>query len=260
MSAVLMGLSKAIEKRLWPFDQPLKQFDLKGDVLYGLQEWADEWTVTQLSALDASSLGKLIHLNAHHGEALLNAVKQFPALTLEYDLRPLGDDVLKIAVRIRRHFTWNTKIHGSGEPFWVWVEDNEGLIIYQLTYLIFRQATDVMHVDFVISVPDGHLPPFITLRYVSDIWMGAEDELSIPLDELVMPASSVSHTPVLDLPFLPISIFKNSSVENMLSGQIQELNAMQTQAYWSLINTTCHALLCGPGGSGKSTIAQILIW
>ncbi|KAH9002313.1 Sec63 Brl domain-containing protein [Lactarius hatsudake] len=28
-SAVLMGISKAIEKRLWPFDQPLKQFNLK---------------------------------------------------------------------------------------------------------------------------------------------------------------------------------------------------------------------------------------
>jgi antiviral helicase SLH1 len=39
VSAVLMGMSKAIEKRLWPFDQPLKQFDLKYDIFYGLERW-----------------------------------------------------------------------------------------------------------------------------------------------------------------------------------------------------------------------------
>ena len=34
VSAVLMGLSKAVEKRLWPFDQPLKQFDISDGSSY----------------------------------------------------------------------------------------------------------------------------------------------------------------------------------------------------------------------------------
>ncbi|RDB22853.1 putative helicase mug81 [Hypsizygus marmoreus] len=260
VSAVLMGLSKAIEKRLWPFDQPLKQFALKGDVFYGLETWADEWSVAQLATLDAGALGKLVHLNEQHGQAILNAAKQFPSVEINYDLRPLGHDVLKIVVRVNRSFLWNTKVHGSAEPFWVWVEDHEGLIILQLAHLIFRQTTDNLNLDFVISIPNGQPPPSVTVRYVSDRWMGAEDEILIPLDTLTMPSSSSSHAPLLDLPYLPVSILKNSAVEKSLAGRIEHFNAIQTQSYWSLINTKGHSLLCSPVGSGKSIMAHILVW
>jgi antiviral helicase SLH1 len=260
VTAVLMGLGKAIEKRLWPFDQPLKQFDLRADIFYGLQEWADEWSVAQLGTLGASALGDLVHLNEHHGLALLNACKQFPALQIDYDLRPLGHDVLKIAIRVKRAFTWSTRIHGSAESFWLWVEDYDGLIILQLAHLLFRQNTNDLTVDFVISVADGRPPPSVTVRYVSDLWMGAEDELSIPLESLMMPTLSRCHSPMLVLPFLATSVFKNPTVEKLFSERVRNLNAIQTQAYWSLVNTTCHFLLCAPVGSGKSVMAQIIIW
>lgn len=260
VTAVLMGLSKAIEKRLWPFDHPLKQFVLRSDIFYGLQEWADEWSVSQLATLDAAALGKLVHLNENHGQAILNACRQFPAVEISYDLRPLGYDVLKIAVRVKRSFTWNAKVHGTAEPFWLWVEDHDGLIILQLSHLLFRQTTDSLNVDFVISIPNGQPPPSVTIRYVSDRWMGAEDEILISLDSLVMPTSSPSHTPVLDLPFLSTSILKNPTVEGILSGRVDHFNNIQTQIYWSLMNTKCHSLLCAPVGSGKSTMARILVW
>ncbi|GLB33685.1 putative sec63 Brl domain containing protein [Lyophyllum shimeji] len=258
VTAVLMGISKAIEKRLWPFDQPLKQFDLRADIFYGLQEWADDWSVAQLATLDAESLGRLVHLNVHHGQALLNAAKQFPAVQISYDLRPLGADVLKIAVRVQRAFTWNVKVHGTTEPLWLWVEDHEGLVILQLAHLIFRHTTATLNIDFVISIPNGIPPPSVTIRYVSDRWMGAEDEILVPLESLVMPIPSTSNTPLLDLPLLSTSIVKNPTVENMISRRIAHFNAIQTQTYWSLINTKCHALLSAPVGSGKSTMAHIL--
>ncbi|KAF8076263.1 Sec63 Brl domain-containing protein [Lyophyllum atratum] len=260
VTAVLMGISKAIEKRLWPFDQPLKQFDLRADIFYGLQEWADEWSVAQLATLDAAALGKLVHLNEHHGQAILNAAKQFPTVEIGYDLRPLGSDVLKIGVRVKRAFTWNTKVHGTAEPFWLWVEDHDGLIILQLAHLIFRQTTDIVNVDFIISIPNGIPPPSVTIRYVSDRWMGAEDEVFISLESLFMPGSSTSNTPLLELPLLSTSIVKNPMVEKMVSGRINHFNAIQTQTYWSLTNTACNALLSAPVGSGKSTVAQILVW
>jgi antiviral helicase SLH1 len=260
VTAVLMGLSKAIEKRLWPFDQPLRQFDLRADIFYGLQEWADEWSVAQLATLDASALGDLVHLNEHHGLALLNACKQFPTVQIDYDLRPLGHDVLKIAIRVKRAFTWSTKVHGPAESFWLWVEDCDGLIILQLAHLLFRQNTNVLTLDFVISVSDGQPPPSVTVRYVSDLWMGAENEVSIPLESLSMPTMSQCHSPVLELPFLAISVFKNPTVEKLFSERVKNLNAIQTQTYWSLVNTTCHFLLCAPVGSGKSVMAQIIIW
>ncbi|KAG5340976.1 hypothetical protein C0989_012350 [Termitomyces sp. Mn162] len=261
VTAVLMGISKAIEKRLWPFDQPLKQFDLKADIFYGLQQWADDWSPAQLRSLSAAELGKLVHLNERHGQALLDATNQFPAVAITYDLRPLGPDVLKISTRVKRAFSWSAKIHGTVEPFWLWIEDSQGLLILQLAHLVFRQSTDVLNVDFIISIPNGIPPSSATIRYVSDRWMGAEEEVFIPLESLVMPTASASNTPLLHLPLLPApSVIRDPSIVKAITGRIDNLNAIQTQTFWSLVHTKCNALLCAPVGSGKSTLAHILIW
>ncbi|KNZ73815.1 Putative helicase mug81 [Termitomyces sp. J132] len=257
VTAVLMGISKAIEKRLWPFDQPLKQFDLKADIFYGLQQWADDWSPAQLRSLSAAELGKLVHLNERHGQALLDATNQFPAVAITYDLRPLGPDVLKISTRVKRAFSWSAKIHGTVEPFWLWIEDSQGLLILQLAHLVFRQSTDVLNVDFIISIPNGIPPSSATIRYVSDRWMGAEEEVFIPLESLVMPTASASNTPLLHLPLLPApSVIRDPSIVKATTGRIDNLNAIQTQTFWSLVHTKCNALLCAPVGSGKTTIMQ----
>lgn len=259
VTAVLMGVSKAIEKRLWPYDQPLKQFDLKKDVFYGLELWANDLSVAQLASLSAAELGELVHLNERHGAAILGAAKQFPTVQISYDLRPLGSDVLKISVRVTRAFDWNPKVHGTAEPFWLWVEDHDGLTILQLSHLIFRQTTNALNVDFVISIPGSQPPPSVTIRFVSDRWMGAEDETFVPLESLVMPEPSNSHTRSLDLPFLSLSVLHNPTIENLFA-HFTQFNAIQTQIFWSLINTRLHSLICAPGGCGKSVLARILIW
>ncbi|KAL4241461.1 Sec63-domain-containing protein [Abortiporus biennis] len=260
VGAVLMGMSKAIEKRLWPFDQPLKQFTLKRDVLYNLETFADDFTVGELAAMSAAELGKLVHLNEQHGSAIRDAAKQFPTVRISYDLKPLGYDVLKIAVKVTKMFNWSTKIHGASEPFWLWVEDHEGITILQLSHLIFRQNTDVLDVDFVIAVPNGKPPPSVTIRFVSDRWMGAEDEQIVPFDDLVMPTETDCHTPRLDIPFLPLSALQDPILEGFLDRRVNSLNAIQTQAFWSLVNTRLHGLLCAPTGSGKTLLGQIVTW
>ena len=146
-----MGMCKAIEKRLWPVDQPLKQFELKADIFYNLERFADEYTVVELAAMSAQELGELVHMNEHHGAAIRNAAKQFPTVRITYNLRPLGSDVLKIAVKVTRTFNWSSKVHGSIEPFWLWIEDDTASIILQLSHLIFRQSTEYLDVDFVIA-------------------------------------------------------------------------------------------------------------
>ncbi|KAF7301385.1 hypothetical protein MIND_00703700 [Mycena indigotica] len=260
VSAALMGLSKAIEKRLWPYDQPLKQFDLKGDIFYNLERWADEWSPAELADVSAAELGKLIHLNEGHGKALLNAAKQFPSTRVSYKLRPLGHDVLKIAVTITPTFTWS-KVHGNSEPFWLWVEDHEGVNILQLHHLVFRSDTKDIAVDFVISIQDGQKSPALTIRWVSDHWMGAENETLVSLDGIVMPSVSHSHTGRLDLPFLATSVVRNQAVEqSILRGRIHNFNSIQTQAFWTLANTSWNSLLCAPGSSGKSTMMRIVAW
>jgi antiviral helicase SLH1 len=258
-SAVLMGMSKAIEKRLWPSDHPLKQFNLRQDVFYGLQELAMDYSVSDLVQMSPTELGNLVHLNPIHGQAILTAANQFPALHVSYSLRPLGSDVLKIDTHVRSAFSWSSK-HGSVEPFWLWVEDHEEGVILQLAHLHLRQSTDVLSVEFLISIPEGQIPPFVTIRYVSERWMGAEDEVKVPFDDLVMPAWSDSHTPRLNLPFLSLSVLQNDVLRELFSSKLRNLNAIQTQAFWSVVNTTNNALICAPTGSGKSTLGHILVW
>ncbi|KAJ8086483.1 putative steryl acetyl hydrolase mug81 [Marasmius tenuissimus] len=260
VSSVLMGLSKAVEKRLWPFAQPLLQFDLKPDVFYGLETWADDWTPSQLASMSAEELGALIHLNVHHGQALLNAAKQVPAVTMKYDLRPLGCDILKIAVHVMKDFTWSNKVHGTAEPFWLWIEDHEGLGILQFSHTLFKPTADTLHVDFIIPIAHNQPPPSVTVRYVSDRWIGAEQELSIPLDALRMPRRPDNHTPLLDLPLLPLTSVRNMVLDAIFAGRVHNFNPLQTQSMWSLINTRSHSLFCAPVGCGKSTMSLVLIW
>jgi len=260
VAVVLMDMSKAIEKRLWPFDNPLRQFILKGEILFGLDTYADEYSVSELASMTATQLGELVHLNERHGAAILTSAKQFPAVNMTYNLRPLSSDMLKIAVQITRLFDWSSKVHGTAEPFWLWVEDHHGATILQLSRLMFQATTEILNAEFVISIAHNQPPPSVTIRFVSDTWLGADDEIYIALDSLIMPVVSNCHSMVLELPFLPLSVLRYPAIENLFTKRLHDFNAIQTQTIWSLVHTQSHSLLCAPTGCGKSTLAQILIW
>lgn len=260
VAKVFMGITKAIEKRLWPFDEPLRQFDLKAEIIYGLENSREEYSPAELASMTPVELGKLVRLNEGHGKALWNAARQFPTVTMTSSLRPLGSNVLKIVVSVTRDFDWSTKMHGSGEPFWLWVEDHEGIEILQFAHLLLRESTNSLDVNFVVSILTDIPPPYFTVRFVSDRWMGAEDELHVSLDGLVMPAPSHSHTPRLDLPFLPRSSLCLPVLEDLYSARLHDFNAIQTQVFWSLINTSMNVLVSAPVSSGKSLMGHLAIW
>ena len=256
-----MGINKAIEKRRWPFDHPLKQFPgLKAEVLYNLERYADDYNVADLAAMNAADIGKLVHLNEGHGTAIRDAAQRFPTTAITYNLRPLGPDVLKISARVTREFKWDSKFHGSVEPFWLWVEDHEAITILQLSHLLFRQTTSFLDVDFIISIPVTKPPPSVTIRFVSDRWIGAEDEVSIPFEDLVMPTLTDCHSPRLDVPFLSLDVLRDQVLQDALSAQVHGLNGIQSQIFWSLANTKLHSLICAPTGSGKSLCGHLVLW
>ncbi|KAJ2920149.1 hypothetical protein MD484_g373, partial [Candolleomyces efflorescens] len=117
-TATLMSMSKSIEKRLWAYDHPLKQTQLKMETLHNIQRWCDELSVAELASFDAQELGKMVHLNEIQGAAILQAAKQFPTARLEFKLQPLASDVLKISLVIHKAFDWNHRLHAcsSGLP------------------------------------------------------------------------------------------------------------------------------------------------
>lgn len=255
--SVLLAMSKAVEKRMWPYEHPITQFDLSSDVLHNLQRWADDISIAELASQSAEQLGQLIHMNERHGNALLNATKQFPSLNLSHHLRPLSADLLKISVRCSKSFDWNIRLHGSTEPFWIWIEDCEGVEIIQCSHILLRQDSASMLLDFIIPIRGSKPPSSVTLRYIADRWMGAEDEIIVMLEDLTMPTFIDCHTRLLDLPFLRVADSISPSINRL---QFRVFNGMQTQCFWPLMHTNQNVLICGSAGSGKSTMAMLSAW
>jgi len=259
-SAVLMTMSKSIEKQMWGYEHPLAQFNLSADVLYNLGKWADDLDIWELAAKSAAELGTLIHLNERHGAALQKAAKQFPTLSISHRLRPVSHDLLKISLHIERAFEWAPKIHGTAEPFWIWVEDEQGINILQLARAVIGPSTTQLSLDFIIPVLDRKLPISVQIRAISDKWIGAEDDYTIPFHDLSMPTQSHWHTPLLPLAFLPITTLKDHRAEQAYGRRFQQFNSIQTQAFWSIYNTDKNVLVAGPVSSGKSILGQLAIW
>ncbi|KZS97906.1 Sec63-domain-containing protein [Sistotremastrum niveocremeum HHB9708] len=259
VAAVSMALSKAIEKRMWPFDHPLKQFKLSPDTMYNLERWADEYSPAELATMSASDLGALIHLNERHGTAILRCARQFPTAKITHKLRPLNAELLQVHVSVTRSFEWDNQVHGFSEPFIIWIEDEDGLELLQYAHLLFSANTDRQETDFLVSIPANIPPPKLRLRFISDRWIGAEEEVEIDLDDLRMPVLNSNRTALLDLPFLPTSAVPGTHLQRSVTHRFGSFNAMQTQVFWSVINTSQNVLLCSSAGSGKSLLGYVSV-
>ncbi|CAE6500996.1 unnamed protein product [Rhizoctonia solani] len=306
-AANLAQMSLAVEKRLWPFANPMEQFpELSRDLLHNLATWADHISPPELAEYNAEDLGALIHMNYKHGGALLKVARQFPYAELSIRVRPLTAELLRIQVKATRKFDWSTKLRGQREPFWLWVEDEEGSRILQFVRISFVAGGDnsaktttkdnahgqaskdpsaptkaesstraggpgkantgagiswssgssnVLHTNFTIPLRAVTESKKLTVRLISDRWVGAVQEIPVYLADTVFPKLGQPSTPVLQLPFLPLTVLRDPRLQSKLSeSSILALNGIQTQAFYSVIQTVQNVLFSGPTANGKSTL------
>lgn len=259
VTSALMAMSKAVERRMWPFDHPLAQSSLSPDTIFNLTRWADEVEISELANMSAADLGEMIHLNERLGGFVRQAARQFPALRIEHALRPLTHDLLRIVIDVSRAFEWKERMHGGLEPFYVWIEDEAGIEILQWANVLFRPHTSTTTLSFVVPISKPQ-PRWLSIRWISDRWLGSEDSIPLRLDSLIMPAPPSPHLALLDLPLLPISALQDPVLSALYSQKLAAFNALQTQCFHTLMHSRANTLLCGPTASGKSTIAQMAIW
>lgn len=260
VTAMLMTFCKSVERRMWSFDHPLKQFDnrLQQNVLHNFEYWADGYSILDLVDKSAFEIGRLIHMNEKHGAALLKVAREFPAVNIHYMLQPLTSNYLRVVVRVEANFDWGDRPANASEPFWLWLEDNSGLNIYQQYHLFFYKQSKSIEVEFAVPVIIEEKLPRVTIRFASDAWLGSDKMLEIPLSGLLMPAASNSHTSPLRLPIISLSPLRIPCLRDTPIKSISELNSIQTQVFWPLINTNVNFLLCAPAGSGKSTLGWMV--
>ncbi|EGY18790.1 hypothetical protein VD0002_g2862 [Verticillium dahliae] len=256
---VLLTLAKSIERRIWPFQHPLHQFDLAKSVLNQLDAKAN-LTIEAMRDMDPAEIGGLVH-NQAAGKNISRILSNFPTVSIEAEIAPLNRDVLRIRLFITPDFRWNDHVNGTSESYYIWVENSETSEIYHHEFFILsrRKLNDDHELNFTIPLSDP-LPTQIYVRAVSDRWLGAETVTPVSFQHLIRPDTESFYTDLLNLQPLSISALKNPALEEIYAQRFQYFNPMQTQIFHTLYNTPANVLLGSPTGSGKTVAAELAMW
>uniref|UniRef100_A0A671V6M3 Activating signal cointegrator 1 complex subunit 3 n=1 Tax=Sparus aurata TaxID=8175 RepID=A0A671V6M3_SPAAU len=260
MTYRLLTLCKVIDKRLWGFSHPLRQFpNLSHIVLNRLEE--KKLTVDKLKEMRKDEIGHMLH-HVNVGLSVKQCVHQIPSITMEASIQPITRTVLRVRLIITPDFRWNDQVHGSvGEPWWLWVEDPINDHIYHSEYLLLQKKQVVtgepQHIVFTIPIFEP-LPSQYYIKAVSDRWLGAEAVCIINFQNLILPERHPPHTELLDLQPLPVTALGNREYESLY--KFTHFNPIQTQIFHTLYHTDTNVLLGAPTGSGKTIAAEMAMF
>lgn len=283
----LLRLAKAVERRVWWFQTPLRQLaDLEPTATarhrnfpeVALKNLESKKISLDRLLVDCSNgvdVGHLVH-NQRAGSSFVAAARQIPAVELSVQVVPVTRTVLRFTVVLEPRYEWSARVHGSSpEPFIVWVEDQklkanqdieERIHYYENVNLVppkkipgrrvQRNAVEAATITFTISVHEP-LPPQFFVRAHSDRWLGSSALVEISTYRLKLPTTDTKHTDLLPLHPLPTSALGNSNFESLYS--FSHFNPVQTQLFYCLFHTDKNVLLGAPTGSGKTVIAELAV-
>ncbi|XP_042742758.1 activating signal cointegrator 1 complex subunit 3 isoform X2 [Lagopus leucura] len=260
MTYRLLNLSKVIDKRLWGWVSPLRQFSvLPPSVLSKLEE--KNLTIDKMKDMRKDEIGHMLH-HVKIGLKVKQCVHQIPSIAMEATIQPITRTVLRVRLNITPDFTWNDQVHGTvGEPWWIWVEDPTNDHIYHSEYFIIQKKQVITKEPqlLVFTIPIFEpLPSQYYIRAVSDRWLGAEAVCIINFQHLILPERHPPHTELLDLQPLPVTALGHPEYEVLY--KFTHFNPIQTQIFHTLYHTDCNVLLGAPTGSGKTVAAELAIF
>ena len=273
----LLALAKAVERRLWWFQHPVRQLaDLEPNLNERRRKFPED-ALRQLEAKrltvdrilgdlngDPREVGSLVRNNSA-GASLVAAARKVPSVTLEADVKPITRTVLRVTLTVTPTYHWEPRTHGLGpEPWWVWVEDARAERIHHFELVLLkppekraRRGMEPVVVAFTMAVKDP-LPPQFFARAQSDRWVGASAMLEMSTNGLQLPAAAPPNTDLLPLRPLPLAALGDERYASFYS--FTHFNPVQTQLFHSLYRADGNVLVGAPTGSGKTCLAELAIF
>lgn len=250
---------KMIDKRMWGSQTPLRHFKgLAEDILRKVEKKDFAWE--RYYDLSSAEIGELIRF-PKMGKTIHKLVHQFPKLDLSAYVQPITRSCLMVELTIQPDFQWDPRVHGSAEPFWVFVEDVNGeQILHQEMFVLKERGAEQEHtLNFTVAITEP-LPPQYFIRVVSDRWINAQTLLPVSFRHLILPEKYPPHTELLDLQPLPLTALRFPDAEQLYAAQgLKVFNPIQTQTFSTLYSTNDNCLICAPAASGKIVCAEFAV-
>jgi activating signal cointegrator complex subunit 3 len=95
MTALLLDYCKAVDRRVWPHQHPLRQFDsiLSPDILHKLED--RDAGLERLYDMDEKEIGALIR-HPNGGKLVVQCLQHFPRVILSANVSPITRTVLRV--------------------------------------------------------------------------------------------------------------------------------------------------------------------
>lgn len=272
-----LKLCKAVDARQWSAQTPLRQFpgEVGEDALYKIER--KDISFERYYDLTVAELGELLR-NQKLGRTAHRLVHSLPRLELDAEVRPISRSVLEIELTLSPDFRFDRKFHGSGEAFWVMVEDSDSEFVLhsELFFLRGSLSTEdhVLNITVQLTSPQ---PPQYFIRCMSDKWIVPDTVYPVSLRNLLLPEKFAAHTKLLDL--RPLSVetaFQVSSTAKEDDGILEldayrealqatrdyflirctQLSAVQTQLFPTLFESDVNTVIATLPGRDRTACAE----
>jgi activating signal cointegrator complex subunit 3 len=214
------------------------------------------------SMREEPDLSYLLKISKQETIRLNRALKFFPLLDVEYNIRPVAQTILKIDVVFTPNFIYSKQFHMGRENFWVIVDNGYGEILHNEQFSI--QANSLVYGKRITPVEISFYLPFkggkrnYVMSILSDRFVGADKEVDLDLSDIMIYTEKMEYTDLLNLRPLPIATLHNAEFEEMYA-KFKYFNPVQTQVFFAMYHTDNNVIVGSPTGSGKTIICELAI-